>query len=312
MDNGFDRILDACLDRIQTGEDIESVLASYPADSARLRPLLQAALQTNRSFDFTPSPDAKRASRQRFDSALAELRESRRQKQPWFSRVALRPATWAAAATVVVALIVVYLGVRPALSPSAPVVLPFTPAASPNGNFSFLISDDVNAIAEFKEVTVNIDKIGLQQTESDKWIEITPEVSSVDLTTVPGALTQQIWRGDVLSGNYQQVFVYVANVTGTLESTGERIEIKLPSQRLHLAVPFSVSDNTVTNFTYDMTVIRTGNGRNAKYILKPQISESGASQVSNGSGDTGNQQKPTVPDQRPTSLPTPTKKTPKK
>ncbi len=312
MDNGFDRILDACLDRVRDGEDIDSVLASYPADSARLRPLLQAALQASRSYDFTPSADAKRASKQRFDSALVQLRESRRQKRSWFSRVALRPATWAAAATVVVALIVVYLGVRPVLSPGAPVVLPITPVASPNGNFSFLISDDVNAISDFNDVTVNIDKIGLQQTDSGKWIEITPEVSSVDLTKVPGALTQQIWRGNVLSGNYQQVFVYVANVTGTLKSTGERIEIKLPSQRLHLAVPFAVSDNTVTSFTYDMTVIRTGNGRNTNYILKPQISDSGANQVSRDSGDTGNPQKPTVPEQRPTSLPTPTKKTPKK
>ena len=305
-------LLDRCLDRVQAGEEIESVLASYPNDVARLRPLLQAALQARASYAFAPSPEAKRAARQSFAAALTAARESRRQKQSWLSSAIARPATWAAVATVIVALIVVYVGVRPVLSPGAPVVLPISPVPTANGNFSFLVSDDVNAIADFTDVTVGIDKIGLQQTEGGKWVEITPEISSVDLTKVPGALTQQIWRGDVPAGEYQQVFIYVSNVTGTLRSSGERLEIKLPSQKLHLSVPFSVSDNSVTSFTYDLTVFRTGNQRNGKYILKPQVAESGATQAPGRSGNNGNPERPTVPEQRPTNLPTPGNKPSKK
>lgn len=312
MDNSMDLMLDACLDRIQAGEDLETVLASYPKQADSLRPLLQVAVRARKSLLFDPSPESKRASRQKFDSALMEIREGHRNRQSWFATLARRPATWAAVATVAVAVVAVYIGVSPVLSPGAPVVLPITPAPSANGNFAFLVSDEVNAIAEFTDVTVSIDKFGLQEAQSDKWIEVTPETMAVDLTKVPGTLTQQIWRGDVPPGEYKQVFIYAGNVTGSLKSTGERVEIKLPSQRLHLAIPFSVSDNAVTSFTYDMTVFRTGNGQNAKYILKPQLSESGATQVSGESRDKGNEAKTPVPDQRPSNLPTPSGKPPKK
>ncbi len=312
MDNALDLILDSCLDRIQAGENLEAVLASYPMHAEKLRPLLQVAVQARESLFFDPSVEAKQASRKEFDSALVEIREGRRNRQSWFAALVRRPATWAAVATIAVALVAVYIGVRPVLSPGAPVVLPITPVPSANGNFAFLISDDVNAIADFSDVTVSIDKFGLQEAQSDKWIEVTPEIAAVDLTKVPGSLTQQIWRGDVPLGDYKQVFIYAGNVTGTLKSTGERTEIKLPSQRLHLAIPFTVSDNIVTSFTYDMTVFRTGNDRNTKYILKPQLSDSGATQVPGDSRDKRNEPKTPIPDQRPTNLPTPSGKPPKK
>jgi thioredoxin reductase len=41
-------------------------------------------------------------------------------------------------------------------------------------------------------------------------------------------------------------------------------------------MPFEVTTDTVTSFTFDITVVATGN--NGKYILKPQIGESGARQ----------------------------------
>ncbi len=177
---------------------------------------------------------------------------------------------------------VVYIGVRPVLSPGAPQILQIVPVASPNGNFAFLVSDDVNAIAEFRDVVVTIDRIGLQQSSDGKWIEFKPSVLSVDLTTVPGDLVQEMWRGDIPAGDYRQVFIYVDNVTGTLISSGEKVEIKLPSQKLHLNVPFTVAETTVTSFTYDLTVIRTGNAQNGRYLLKPQVSESGATQAPRG------------------------------
>ena len=120
---------------------------------------------------------------------------------------------------------------------------------------------------------------GCWTTASGKWIEITPEVTSVDLTRVQGDATEQVWRGDVPTGEYRQVFVYVDSVSGVLKADGSTVSIKLPSNKLHIDAPFTVSDNSVTSFTFDITVVKTGSGRgNVKYILKPVISESGASQ----------------------------------
>jgi len=68
----------------------------------------------------------------------------------------------------------------------------------------------------------------------------------------------------------------VSEVRGKLKTTGQIIEVKLPSSKLHISNPFEVTTDTVTEFTFDITVVATGN--NGKYILKPQTSESGAQQ----------------------------------
>jgi hypothetical protein len=68
-------------------------------------------------------------------------------------------------------------------------------------------------------------------------------------------------------------------VRGILKETGEEVEIKLPSQKLHISKQFQVANDTVTSFTYDLTVIAVGNSQSGiKYILKPQVEQSGADQ----------------------------------
>jgi hypothetical protein len=166
------------------------------------------------------------------------------------------------------------------LSPEASYqVSDITPEASPDGNFAFLISDEVNAISQFDNVSVTISKIGIQQSDG-KWIEIIPTDKVVDLTTVPGDAVKEIWHGNIPVDEYQQVFVYVDYITGFLRGRSEATEIKLPSQKLHMSIPFTTSETVVTSFTYDLTVFATGRGKNLKYILKPQVSESGVTKES--------------------------------
>ena len=322
MADNFDQTLDRCLDRIRSGEDIESILADYPGDTIRLRPLLRTTVETVQAYSYSPAAGAKRDARERFTAALTELRETRRQKQPWFKRAFVRPATWAAVATLVVAIVVAFVGVRPALSPlfsPGSQVLPIAPVTSAGGNFAFLISDEVNAVADFESVIVGIDRIGLQRQDDGKWIEFKPEIAEVDLTQVPGDAVQEVWRGEIPSGEFRQVFVYVDNVTGVLKATGRTTEIKLPASNLHLSLPFAVTDDSVTSFTYDMTVFGTGNERNQKYMLKPQIGESGARQdprqqkeypadKGTGNGNNGKSDDRNTSPGRPASLPTPTRK----
>ena len=146
-------------------------------------------------------------------------------------------------------------------------------SANPEGNFVFLISDDVNAIADFTSFNVTISKIGLLPSgDTDQWIEFEPEVNEVDLTLVQGDKTQEIWRGDVPEGQYTKVFIYVSDVEGVLAS-GEA-NVKLPGGKLQISKPFEITSGEVTNFIYDITVIKAG--ESGKYILKPQIAQSGA------------------------------------
>ena len=279
MVDDFDNILDECIGRINRGESVESILADYPDFAEQLKPLIQAVLQTRKAYTFVPSESVKMAAKRRFD-ALREARAQREQeKPPWLSRIFGRPLAWVAVATIVVAIIATYFGFNQTFSPGVPVVNP-----DPEGNFVLLISDDVNAIEDFESLNVYITKVEiLSSGDSGESVQFTPETQVVDLTSVKGEATKQIWRGSIPLGEYTKVILYVDSIDWVLkeaivlEATGPTIEVKLPSNKLQVSKPFQVTADTVTSFTFDVTVVSTGNEQSGiKYILKPQIGESGA------------------------------------
>ena len=269
----FDKILDECMDRINRGQSVESCLADYPSYAEQLEPLLRSMLQTKKTYTFVPSDSAKIAARQRFQAALEKRVQKEEEKQPWLTRIFGRPLARVAVATAVVATIAVYFGLNQPFYPVGP-----APVPDSEGNFVLLISDDVNAIGDFTSVDVSITRVGLLLSgDSGEWIEFKPEIKEVDLTTVQGDKTQEIWRGNIPEGEYNKIFIYVDDIKGILEATGETVEIKLPSNKLQISKPFQITAGTVTSFTFDLTVVSTGNEQSGiKYILKPQIGESGA------------------------------------
>lgn len=283
MASDLDRILDECVDRINHGERVEDCLASYPEYAEELEPLLRAMLDTQAAYIFTPSPNAKQQARQRFNTALEELRRRREEKRALFPGILRQSRTWVAVAVILSAALIGYFGLRPMLFPTGPgpepgsfPVMP-SPQPSPEGNFVFLISDDVNAIGDFQSLEVSIANIGLQLGgEAGRWIELNPEVKVVDLTLLPGDKAQAIWRGNVPEGQYIEVFIHVTGVQGVLKETEQTIEVKLPSQKLQISKAFDVCVDTVTSFVYDVTVVEAG--KSGQYILKPQVGQSGADQ----------------------------------
>ena len=277
MMNEFDKILDECIDRINRGEDLSTCLADYPEYAQQLRPLLQTVLETKDTYLFEPSASAKRAARERLNATLEELARKREEKRLLLPWIFGRSRAWVAVTVVLLVALIGYFGLRPILFPAEPGPITVTPAPqpSPEGNFVFLISDDVNAIGDFQNLNISISKIGLQaEGEDGQWIEFDPEVEAVDLTLLQGDKAHEIWRGDVPEGQYTKVFIYVSNVSGTLEATGKSISLKLPSNKLQISKPFSVTSGSVVNFVYDVTVVEAG--RSGQYIIKPQVGESGA------------------------------------
>ncbi len=164
----------------------------------------------------------------------------------------------------------------PAPAP-APTPTPTLPAGE-EANFRFLISDDVNAIDNFASVNVTISKIGVHSSgESGNWTEFTPDITEVDLKPLVGENALEIWSGNLTAGEYNKVFIYVSDIHGILTEDlgGEEADIKLPSNKLQISKPFTISDSVV-DFVYDITVVKAG--KSGKYVLKPQIAESGAEQ----------------------------------
>ncbi len=297
MTNEFDMILDKCIDRLSRGESLEKCLADYPEHKTRLEPLLKAMTETATAYSFVPSPEVKRNARLRFYSEL----ERRRQPSFW-QRIARPRLAWVSTVSILILLVISLVVMRPVLWPGLLETPPedtqipdlpsiTIPGASANGNFIFLVSDDVNAIEDFSTVNVTIEKVALLQTgEQERWVEFTPLTEEFDLSLLPGDTTQELWRGDIPLGEYTRVVIYVSQVQGVLKATGETIDIKLPSNKLQVKIPFTVSADLVTTFTYDLTVVKTGNIQDGgKYLLKPQAGESGSNQ-------TPAINKPTAPD----------------
>jgi hypothetical protein len=278
MVNDFDRILDECIDRINRGEDVSFCLTAFPEHAERLRPVLQSVARTRAAYVFTPSAEAKRKARQ----ILYGVAEKR--KRGSFLRSITRPAVWVPVAVVAVVVAVGLTLFRSIIFPVGqisqptiePTIIPAVIAApSPDGNFAFLVSDEVNAITDFSSLNVTIDTVDLHKAAGD-WVEITPDVIEFDLSLLPGDKTQELWRGNVPEGDYDRVVITVSAVTGTLKSSGQTIEIKLPSEKLQLLESFTVGPQGVTSFVYDLTVVKTGDTKNGgKYLLKPQVGTSG-------------------------------------
>jgi heat shock protein HslJ len=148
---------------------------------------------------------------------------------------------------------------------------------SDGDNFRVLISDNTNAIEKFASVNVSVSRIGIHSNNStDNWIELLPDTTEIDLKPLTGENAMEIWNGNVTTGVYNKVFIFVDNITGVLDEEygGGQAEIKLPVNKLHISKSFTVADNATTSFVFDITVVEAG--QSGKYILNPQIAESGA------------------------------------
>ena len=309
MTEDIDRIVDECIDRLNRGEDLDACLADFRHVAGELEPMLQTVVRATRAYPFIPSRAAKQEAWQRFTEARAALQPRRRMGESVLDRVFGGSRIWATVAAVALIAVVGYFGLRPSLIPAEPQADPGaepgpepgpetvqpadTPSPQPSaeGNFVFLISDEPNAIDDFASLSVVIAKIGLLPQGSDGWLEFEPETAEVDLVPLQGDRAQEIWRGDIPAGEYGKVFIYVDAVRGVLKESGQGIEVKLPSGKLQMTMPFHVGAETVTSFTYDLTVVAAGGPRNdTKYILKPVVNESGVEVEERASEGQGNKQ----------------------
>ena len=195
-------------------------------------------------------------------------------RRPAFHMLPRWSAAFAAVAAVLLVVLIGYFAIKPALAPGIP-----DGGAVAQTNFRLLISDEVNDILDFEHLYVDITSIGIQQgNESESWQILDPlpdpdedGIPGIDLRQLTGENALEIWSGNITSGTYSKLFIYIGNVTGYLVGS-ETIAVRLPSGKLHISTPFTVNDSLV-NFVFDITVHEAGNS--GQYILRPQISESG-------------------------------------
>jgi hypothetical protein len=273
----YNKVLDLCLDRINHGAAVEACLADYPKYAQELRPQLEAAASISRSAHFKPSDDARRQARKRLFDAI-----ERRQKPSVWGWITARAPAWGTVVSVLLVLAIGLVGFN-AVPGSIPTIVATTPTPviingvpqPVSSNFQFMVSDAPNDIGDFTSLIVTVDRVEmLKQSGGDANVTFIPGITDFDLTKLIGTASQQLWQGNVPEGAYTRVDIVVSAVKGTLK-TGETVDVKLPSGRLQISIPFVVGADKVTTFTFDITVNKTGQG-SANYILKPQAGESGA------------------------------------
>ena len=305
----FNRILDDCIDRVNSGESVDACLSRYPEWAAELRPLLGTFVLFTSAADAVPSHEAMSAARIRMQQARG--RRPRSAPSPGIvERLLSRPLAFAAATSVaVVALVVTLLLPLLDTDPQQPQIpggdstpqgteesqpgstdgstdtaepaestgaIPAVPREE--GNFVFLLSDQPNDISDFDSLVITVSSVLLKPEEPGAWVELTPQQQTADLAQLQGDRALEVWRGDIPEGRYRTVNLYVASIEGTLADTGQAADVTLPSDRLRIDASFTVaSDESATEFIFDITVHRAGQSGDApRYILSPQASESGA------------------------------------
>ncbi|MFW6057212.1 MAG: DUF4382 domain-containing protein, partial [Chloroflexota bacterium] len=146
-------------------------------------------------------------------------------------------------------------------------------------NFRLLLSDQPNDIGDFEELWVMVSGLGLVQGDEEGIIEHQFDTPvHLNLAPLIDENAIALWQGNVPEGTYTKVFLYVDEVHGLLTSE-EAIEIKLPSNKLHVNAPVTVADEAedeLTEYVFDVSVHRAG--ASGMYVLTPQVTESGEGQ----------------------------------
>lgn len=160
------------------------------------------------------------------------------------------------------------------------------PASSAEkANFTLLISDEVNAMKDFERLDVTVSSVGVHQGgDSGTWHTLDPNADpdgdgtpGINLKPLDGEKALAIWSGTLPPGDYTKVFIYVDEISWVLAGEDNPdVEVKLPSQKLQIIKPFTIEEGSEVAFVYDITVVKAG--ESGKYILRPQIAQSGADQ----------------------------------
>ena len=145
-----------------------------------------------------------------------------------------------------------------------------TPTAAPG---------DDDATGEAGEETDDAVDEGADDEERAGWETVGVNSRTVGLTRLSGDNATLVGTPEIPAGEYTKVFVHVDSINATL-TTGESVNVKLPSEKLQLNKGFTLEPNGTVQFVYDINVVKAGNS--GKYILKPVISQSGPDQPVEG------------------------------
>lgn len=149
------------------------------------------------------------------------------------------------------------------------------------GSLAVFMSDEPNDIGDFSALVVEVERVvvrlkasdGANETEEDGGNSrtFTPDEREFDLTELVGPNETRLLDARLDVGTYQRMDIYISSALGTLRD-GTNVTVDVPSGRVFLNKAFEIAEDQETEFVFDVTVVKRGDG---SYALKPNATESG-------------------------------------
>ena len=130
--------------------------------------------------------------------------------------------------------------------------------ASPTGSLEIHLTDHREAIGDFARLDVEIDTVRLHpkrllSLRKSDWLDLQPDVASVDLTQVTEKRTVAIWRGELPTGRFEALHLKLKRAGGELKESAEAAPVTDEARPIRL--PFDIRSNDVTRIVVDLVVL---------------------------------------------------------
>ena len=139
-------------------------------------------------------------------------------------------------------------------------------------NETVVINQTCNNETETEEVCENVTMNRTVCTDvgdgSAGWFTVVDEEMTFDLIELID-VKEFLGETELTSGKYTQIRLLVSSIN--LEVDGEPATLKVPSNKIKLTKPFTISTNTTTTLTLDFDAEKSVHQAGDKYILKPTI-----------------------------------------
>ena len=142
------------------------------------------------------------------------------------------------------------------------------------GIFVLQVTDQPSAIGDFDSLNVTVSEVrlhkaGNETNETGEWMILEPSNRTFDLTKLQDGNVTTIINESIGTGKYTQVRLIVESTKGLVNGT--MINVTVPSEMLKIVKPFTITENQMATFIFDINVVKAGK----KYNLIPVIGKSG-------------------------------------
>jgi hypothetical protein len=136
-------------------------------------------------------------------------------------------------------------------------------------NFMLYVSDAPADIGDFDSLKITFSEARV--FPADEGWEIINLTDTVELTELIGEKVEEIAMVNIEPGTYTKIELYVESIEGIVG--GETAEVMVPSNKLQITKSFTVTNESVTEFVFDINVVKKG--QQLSYNLLPNIAKSG-------------------------------------